>query len=124
MGKVYNYFLDQSERFIVIEIVILDMAESPAPLLVGFIGAWVGIHFPMVIVSIVCLFVCFRVAQSIKSRAYPYYLTGSEKWTKVESRVVSRWYQLRIKMIVILRRIGLSKISDWIFGSESQRSGS
>lgn len=98
------------------------MSQNPAPpLFVGMIGAWVGLKFPSVVVVAATILGLVKIIPIITSWIRPHYESFLYKWDIVGSMVLSRWYRIRIRIIMLLRRVGMSKVADWVFGSETKR---
>lgn len=98
------------------------MTQNAAPpIFVGVIGAWIGLQFPKLVVGVACLLVMIKIGPVIKEQMSPYYESAVSKKETVYSSILSKWYRVRIRIVIALRRVGLARVSDWIFGSETKR---
>lgn len=77
-----------------------------AGLLVGFLGALIGLYFPEIIIGIVGLFVFSRISLFVMGRFRVFWEdSGRNIFDQLDSRCASWYYRNRVRVLVWLGRI-------------------
>lgn len=83
-------------------------SKSP-PLIVGLIGAYIGLQFPQLVIGLVAVFVLVKVILGVNYliREWLSRRNESMEWyEKIDSKIVSMYYRNRAKILSKLGIIG------------------
>lgn len=95
--------------------------KTKTPFIIGIIGALIGLKYPKVMVGVFCSFVLLKIGIFMYRSAKSQYKSARPYILQIESFFVSKWYRSRIQLIKVLRSLGLSRLADRLFDSESKR---
>lgn len=81
-------------------------SKSP-PLIVGLIGAYIGLQFPQLVIGLVVVFVSVKFILSVNYLIRDWFSRrGMEWYEKIDSKIVSMYYRNRAKILSKLGIIG------------------
>lgn len=79
------------------------------PLIVGLIGAYIGLEFPQLVIGLVVVFVSLKIILSANYLIRDWFSRRDERmewYEKMDSRIVSMYYRNRAKILSKLGTIG------------------